>query len=169
MSPSGRNSSAIPKWVVNQDATARRMSLIGLVFSFLVVLSCIVYHLSPANHQLSDYAHSFYIPKNAKYLIPLAINGIITLCTECLGFIHSVSLKWALFSEGSLQYNTNLRLFTISRRSWANGRICNIVYLLGLYAATPAIIYEAEDFEGKTLFIISGAGFTFLESGLLIM
>lgn len=172
MGPSGRDSSAIPEWVVNQDATARRMSLIGLIFSFLVVLSCITYHLLSPAIGLFNHPNDLYLPSNAKYLIPLAINGIITLSTECLGFIHSVSLRWALFSEGSLQYNANLRLFTFSRRSWPNGRICNIVYLLGLsmcYAATPAIIYENGEFEGHTSFAVSGAGFTFLESGLLIM
>lgn len=78
-----------------------------------------------------------------KALIPLVINIIITLCTESLGLIHATSLKWALFHEGRLDFNANLRLFTATRRSWANSRTINVLYLFALalcYAASSSFL-----------------------------
>ena len=45
----------------------------------------------------------------------------ISICTECLGCIHSTSLRWALAKEGRLEFNSNLRLFSSAHTSVGNG------------------------------------------------
>ncbi|KAG2745773.1 hypothetical protein P692DRAFT_201792706, partial [Suillus brevipes Sb2] len=52
-------------------------------------------------------------------ILALAFNLIVTLCTESIGFVHSISLRSALASESRLRFNTNLRLLTAAR-GWCN-------------------------------------------------
>ncbi|KAM3503312.1 hypothetical protein MY10362_004282 [Beauveria mimosiformis] len=77
-------------------------------------------------------------PKVASFLINLAL----TLCIEGMMSIHSVSLRWALYDEGRLEWNTNLRLFTSSRKSGPNRWYVNALMLFCLvltYAASSAM------------------------------
>ena len=57
---------------------------------------------------------TFSLNKFALELTPLAINVVVLVVTECLGYIHATSLRWALFYEGKLEFNTNLRLLSHS-------------------------------------------------------
>jgi hypothetical protein len=77
------------------------------------------------------------------HFIPLSLNIGITLLTEPLGLIHATTLRWALYSEGRLQFNTNLRLFTSSRRITANTwafNTLNTVFLVASYASTSLVL-----------------------------
>lgn len=74
----------------------------------------------------------------SKEVISLLLNVYVTLITECLDFIHSASLRWALHNEGRLTFNSNLRLFTSAKQSYANGRIANFVW-----AVTLALSYTS--------------------------
>lgn len=161
-----------PKLYFIRDRSTRTTCIFGLVVSFSIAWICL------ALAQFVSYKGfwGFRISVTAKYLYPLAINAVITLCTECLGFIHATSLKWALFAEGSLEHNANLRLFTFPRRSWPNGRVCNTLYLFALalcYAATPTIIYEFEDDsdqrDHETCFRAAPVSFFLLGTALFIL
>lgn len=61
-----------------------------------------------------------------------AINVAITLCNGGMMYVHAVSLRWALYREGRLEYNTNILLFTSSRRSGPNTWYANMLALFCL-------------------------------------
>lgn len=105
----------------------KKMCIAGLVFSIIVGAGFIgtgslfkgfdgIYTLSPV----------------ALELIPLGINFVMLIITECLGFIHATCLRWALFREGRLEFNANLRLLTFSKRNLANGFVANVLYFITL-------------------------------------
>ncbi len=59
-----------------------------------------------------------------------------------MGYIHTVSLRWSLQREGKLDFNSNLRLLTSSRKSWPNAWYCNMIFLCGIvlsYSSTSLI------------------------------
>ena len=59
--------------------------------------------------------------------ILFVISGIITVTNDALGYVHTVALRWALYREGRLEYNTNPRFFTSARTSFANRWYMNIL------------------------------------------
>ncbi|KAF2177515.1 hypothetical protein K469DRAFT_696559 [Zopfia rhizophila CBS 207.26] len=85
-----------------------------------------------------------------KETIILVENIAVTATTECLGFIHSASLRWALYHEGRLHLNSNLRLFTGSSQCRPNRWYINVLwaFLLTLsYSAASQSIISAEQGE----------------------
>lgn len=62
----------------------------------------------------------------------LAINIVLALCTDGMMFVHSVSLRWALYREKRLEFNTNMRLFTSSREFGPNRWYINLIALFCL-------------------------------------
>ncbi|PVH92493.1 hypothetical protein DM02DRAFT_635311 [Periconia macrospinosa] len=80
---------------------------------------------------------------SAKEIASLLLNVYITACSESLGFIHAASLRWTLYREGRLKYNSNLHLFTSAKHSYANGRCNNILWAVSLalsYASVSQFI-----------------------------
>jgi hypothetical protein len=59
--------------------------------------------------------------------VSFLINLALTQCLEGTGYVHATSLRWALFKEERLQFNTNLRLFTSSRRPGPNKWYINVI------------------------------------------
>lgn len=63
-----------------------------------------------------------------KELLSLALNLMVTACTEATGFAHGIALRSALASERQLRFNTNLRLLSAGSGVFnPNGTLCNIV------------------------------------------
>lgn len=77
--------------------------------------------------------------------LSLALNLIVTICTESIGFVHSVALKSALAGESRLHCNTNLRLLTAAHgNGWRNpnGSLFNAIMtilLITSYVASSLI------------------------------
>lgn len=90
------------------------------------------------------------VPAVVASFFPLLFNVVIAVCTEVIGYVHTTALRWALVEEGRLMWNSNLRLFTCSRRSWANGWVVN-----GLAAVLLAVCYTA---SGQMLSVGFGDG-----------
>ena len=96
--------------------------------------------LSPNTAVTSPGWRQFRVNRVLKEFLPLLINVVVTILTESTGFIHSVTLRWALGSR--LTFNSNLWLFSIVPGSWAFGRISNFfgaAFLILSYAATSII------------------------------
>ncbi|KAK3182144.1 hypothetical protein K4F52_006513 [Lecanicillium sp. MT-2017a] len=77
----------------------------------------------------------------------LVVSLLVTFTSDSLGYVHATSLRWALFREGRLEYNTNFRLFTSARTSFANGRFMNLVSAASLvlsYACTSALVLRGK-------------------------
>lgn len=53
------------------------------------------------------------IPRVAR-VCSFLITTALTLCIDSMMYIHSVSLRWALYDEGRLEYNTNVWLYKLA-------------------------------------------------------
>src|SRR6185436_20285962 len=71
-------------------------------------------------------------------LIPLAFNIALAVILSCVNSVQSTTLRWALFREGRLRYNSNPRLFSFSKTHLPNHWSINI-----LSAIATSLIYGA--------------------------
>ncbi|KAK0624027.1 hypothetical protein B0T14DRAFT_583135 [Immersiella caudata] len=77
--------------------------------------------------------HRVYGVSNAAMvIIPVLLQVAIASISLALDSIHSTTLRWALWREGRLRHNTNLRLFTFSKEHGPNAWPANLVSSLGL-------------------------------------
>ena len=118
---------------------SRALCKVGIVVCWLAGLVCLGFGV-----RLVRLGEGSYLDLNnyTKELLPLGLNVVITLINETLGYIHTVSLRWALQREGRLAFNSNLRLFTSARTSKANAWYANLCMLLCIvmaYASTSLI------------------------------
>ncbi|KAK9482583.1 hypothetical protein V1527DRAFT_475865 [Lipomyces starkeyi] len=91
----------------------------------------------------SQVGQTLSFDEKARDVVSLLFTVLVAVFTEALGFIHSTCLKWTLFKEENLTFNSNLRLISRSRRSKPNGWLSNAVYLIALaisYATTPMLV-----------------------------
>lgn len=75
-------------------------------------------------------------------VLSLIVNLIFTGCLEGLAYIHTTSLRWALYEENRLESNTNLRLFTSARLINPNKWYINTLMAVSLivcYSSTSLI------------------------------
>ncbi|KAG1889923.1 hypothetical protein F4604DRAFT_1707445 [Suillus subluteus] len=87
----------------DKGLSTRRLVIFGSVFSILAGLGFIaggvyiwIFTLSSPNH-----VHGLlYFKCHVPYEVPgLALNLIVTVCTECAGVVHSMTLRFVLFQE----------------------------------------------------------------------
>ncbi|KAF2493624.1 hypothetical protein BU16DRAFT_490357, partial [Lophium mytilinum] len=104
----------------------RRLCFIGLAFSYLLSLGLIIggsWLLGTKGGESDDPIWITIDALNSSAVIEtltLIFNASVTVITECLGYIHATSLRWALYHEGRLHHNSNIRLLTSSRNSTPN-------------------------------------------------
>ena len=160
--------------------TTRRWALAGLVFSGIFSISCIITGaLIVAAYGGSGVA-AFPVPNVLLLeIISLALNLIVTVCTESTGFAHSISLRSALASESRLRFNVNLRLLTAAR-GWRtpNGILLNgamailliLSYTLSSLAISSVDHIMPNDSGGFTeLFTCYIVGFPLLLLGVALL
>lgn len=75
------------------------------------------------------------VSKAVMVIVPLLLQVAIASISLALDSIHSTTLRWALWCEGRLRHNTNLRLLTFTRKSGPNSWPANVVASLGLALA----------------------------------
>ena len=83
------------------------------------------------------------LSETAAEMILLLVSLVVTLCSDTLGFVHATSLRWALYHERRLEYNTNFRLFTSARATLANRWYMNLVSAASLvlaYSSSSALL-----------------------------
>lgn len=140
----------------NVGRLSKRLCIGGLVFCWLVGIASLavgLYLVKTGGVLISDLViegHPFTIPggiaasfnKYAQELAPLGLNILITICTDVTGYIHTVSLRWALQKESRLTFNSNLRLFTSARKSKANTWYTNLImaiFMVMSYTSTSLL------------------------------
>lgn len=110
---------------IDRAEGTRKACLAGLILSVLVGIGALVTGIiSNGSHQtwpLSPAVKEFSI---------LPVNMALLLITECLGYIHSTSLRWSLFYEGRLEFNSNLRLLTFSKHFGPNNAFFSITFFV---------------------------------------
>ncbi|KAK0521144.1 hypothetical protein OC835_006973, partial [Tilletia horrida] len=92
----------------------------------------------------------------SRYGLKAAITVVTTVCIKSMAYVHNISLRWALFHEGKLRFNSNLRLVQHCRNSPANSWIANLVCFLGIvvcYSAAAVIVLECETVKDRTMFV----------------
>lgn len=138
----------------DRSLTSRRYAFIGMACSGIFSCSCIIAgSVTLANHGVFG-ATMIYVATVGFYnttqldlpkeILALALNLIVTLCTESIGFVHNISLRSALASESRLRFNTNLRLLTAAR-GWCNP---NGALLNSISAVLLIISYSSASFVG---------------------
>lgn len=83
-------------------------------------------------------------------MVQLICSLVVTFCSDGLGYVHSISLRWSLYRENRLEYNTNFRLFTSARTSLANRWYMNLLSagsLVLCYASISVILLRADSNE----------------------
>lgn len=102
-------------------ASATRSGCIATVSTGVILsLVCLISGIYLLRTNQATLGASASISTFGREAMALAINVILTLCTDGMMFVHSVSLRWALYREGRLEFNTNIRLFTSSKRFGPN-------------------------------------------------
>ncbi|KAG0698872.1 hypothetical protein DFH29DRAFT_1017075 [Suillus ampliporus] len=105
----------------DRSLTSRRYALVGIACSTIVSCCFITAGIATmAYHKDVNETAQMTISSNlSKEMLALMLNLMITLCTESIGFVHGISLRYGLASESRLRFNSNLRLLTATRR-WSN-------------------------------------------------
>jgi hypothetical protein len=152
--PSNKSTS----YLYNHGGTSRIIALGGLVMSLLFSIFCIAVGIIIAIFKpggiLKIIASAQHNTVGTE-LLSLALNLIVTACTESIGFVHAKSLQYALASESRLHFNTNLRLVTaVRRKRWTspNGVIFNAIMamLLIISYVSSSIVFVLDDFSSNT-------------------
>ena len=127
---------------------------IGLIFTWLTVVICLVVAAAlMINPPGRPFLCLLSLSSTASEALSFTVNILVALLTDCLGFIHSTSLRWALYREDRLFFNTNLRLFTSARRSapnrWPSNALC-MASLILCYAATSQLFIKSQEVYAST-------------------
>jgi hypothetical protein len=147
---------------------SRGLCIGGLLFCWLVGIASLavgLYLVRTGGILVSNefvQEHPFTIPggiaisfnKYAQELTPLGINILVTICNDITGYIHTVSLRWALQKESRLTFNSNLRLFTSARQSKANAWYTNLmmaIFMVMSYASTSLIFIRETNVDLQLL------------------
>ncbi|RDA93962.1 hypothetical protein CP533_5038 [Ophiocordyceps camponoti-saundersi (nom. inval.)] len=126
------------------EASGTKMyCLLSLLIGSALALLC----LSSGLYFLATEPMTLGLPTNisplTQELVILMVNVILTLCIDGMMFIHSVSLRWALYHENRLEYNTNIRLLTSSSKSGPNRWYSNaatLFFLVLSYASSSTLL-----------------------------
>ncbi|KAG1801191.1 uncharacterized protein BJ212DRAFT_1591432 [Suillus subaureus] len=151
----------------DRSLTSRRYALVGVACSRIVTL---------INHGVFGVTMTKMHVVNTSVnplplqgdILALALNLIVTSCTESTGLIHGISLRSALASESRLHFNTNLRLLTAARGWYSpNGTLFNgisAVLLIISYSSASLVVcldvsftYDVLAIAGTPLFVLGFA------------
>ncbi|KAJ9603050.1 hypothetical protein H2200_012345 [Cladophialophora chaetospira] len=103
-------------------------------------------------------------------LLPLAFNIVVAVLTDILSFAHSVSLRWALYKEDRLHYNSNLRLFTSTKQCASNRWPANLLsatFLITSYTAANAALFVYKREAGEKYISLNAVAFMALGISLI--
>jgi len=129
--------------------STRKTCLVGLVLSGilaffgLLVTVALATALAKDLEDLTDINSAGLVPTTlygqaALFTIPLVMAIILTFCNESVGLVHTTSLRWALWREGRLNFNTNLRLMAQAHTSKPNHWFVNLYSIFVTAAAYTA-------------------------------
>ncbi|KAG1861673.1 hypothetical protein F4604DRAFT_1097638 [Suillus subluteus] len=145
--------------------TSRRNALVGVACSTIFSCSCIIAGIvTLAKHGVLGATDMSAVNPSGNLLflqreiLTLALNLIVTLCTESIGLVHGISLRSALASESRLHFNTNLRLLTAAR-GWynPNGTLFNgisAVLLIISYSSASLIVCVGWGYDDVAIAIV---------------
>ncbi|KAL9110187.1 MAG: hypothetical protein Q9227_005248 [Pyrenula ochraceoflavens] len=129
----------------------KQACIIAVLVGALLCITCFVLASAIfATYGNEVLGHFLHLSPSGAEVIALTVNFVLTLCLEGLAFIHATSLRWALYKEDRLEFNTNLRLLTSARISKPNKWYINALSaacLILCYAATSQIFLTLDPKE----------------------
>ncbi|KAL6719515.1 hypothetical protein ACLMJK_003756 [Lecanora helva] len=133
----------------DRASSTRYFCLCGLGFTWLLFIGGVIAIIVLATKSdEGNYTATLSHPATGTVVLPLVFAVVITVCNECLGIIHTTSLRWSLWREGRLSFNTNLRLFTRSRsfapNAWYSNFVCVVLSALSYAAAGQLISVDSQ-------------------------
>jgi hypothetical protein len=124
-------SSKLPNF--DKGRTTKLACIWGLALVWVVIVACIAIGIVAVRKGAGESCmYPTTLSTGGAEALSLGVNTLLTLCIEALGYIHGTSLRWALFHEHRLQFNTNLRLFTSARNQPQNGWLANTISTIAL-------------------------------------
>ncbi|CAI6337792.1 unnamed protein product [Periconia digitata] len=134
----------------NEDVRTRNRCVAAIIVGAIFTIACFVLAiLIWSGHRDTNLLYRVNLSKSdvewGTEVISLTITTGITILLEPLSYVHAVSLRWALYREGRLQYNTNLRLFAAANRSRPNQWYTNLssaICLILSYGATSLLLVK---------------------------
>jgi hypothetical protein len=160
---------------VDRGNSTRVSCFLGLAAAWLAIIGCLIGSIFIAITQRGSCVYKTSLSAAGTRGASFVINVLLALFTDALGYIHTVSLRWALFREGRLDFNTNTRLLNSTRRRLSNWWPTNLLALSSLilcYAATSQIFIKGTrdtDQTSKTTeegFFVNGIAIFALGLGL---
>ena len=127
--------------------SSQHLCIFGLVVSWLAGVACIVSSVILWRNNEWYYEGTWVKTELAQ----LALNVFITCCNETMGYIHTISLRWALHRDECLTFNSNLRLFIDCKESPPNRWYSNAFAMCGViitYAASSLTFVTDESLGG---------------------
>ncbi|KUJ12744.1 uncharacterized protein LY89DRAFT_721623 [Mollisia scopiformis] len=149
----------------------KRFCIFGLVFAWLVIIACTALGILCAV-QVPGFIYPTALSYPTTVALSFIANLLVALSTDALGYIHGVSLRWALFRDGRLHFNTNLRLFTSTPKHTPNRWPVNIVCIFSLvicYAAPSQLLLSLDTENVLDVTCLNGFALLALALGLLNM
>lgn len=131
----------------DRSLATRNFCIAGLGFSWAVSLFCIVFGSYVARHPYNPEV----LWDSTRDTLILAQTVVLTICQDSLGYIHTVSLRWALQQAGQLEFNSNLRLWQNVKTRGPNAWYGNFIVVLGqiLTFGTSAMNFAQESDSGS--------------------
>ncbi|PTD03037.1 hypothetical protein FCULG_00009007 [Fusarium culmorum] len=148
------------------NASTRLQCIVGIVTGGLLALACIASGIYILATQREKIALHVGLDTTTREVLSLVFNIILTFCIDSMAFVHSLSLRWALYSEHRLEFNTNLRLFTSSTKSGPNRWYANIFSMICLILCYGASSYLVLPSDMNEVLI---NGFALLTLGLALL
>lgn len=111
--------------------STRTLCIVSLALSWAASIACLTLSVHAIVSSGGGAGSPLPLPGVYRDVLPLVLNIFVALHTESLGYIHSVSLRWSLWKEGRLGFNSSSRLFT-SSRSIQNSWYVNILWAICL-------------------------------------
>lgn len=135
-----------------------KVSLPSFLLGKFIIVGNIPYpfpNLATTKHYFTGH-RVFSMPEAAVLSASLALNISLTLLFDSMNNIQKCTLRWALWKEGRLQYNSNPRLFSCARRfapnGWCTNSISCVALVLG-YGSTSILtsnVYVAGFSDSKS-------------------
>ncbi|QSS56465.1 hypothetical protein I7I53_04684 [Histoplasma capsulatum var. duboisii H88] len=124
----------------NRGELSRNICIVGLYLGLVLGIACLAVGIYTSILPIS------IGQQGARgEVISLGLNLLITLVNEVYGYVHGVSLRWALQREGRLTFNSNFRLLTSSRSSRPNKWYTNLFMLcciIGSYSSSSLVFLK---------------------------
>ncbi|KAJ5433592.1 uncharacterized protein N7458_012748 [Penicillium daleae] len=87
----------------------------------------------PKSHRI------YHLIPGGNLLVTTLLNFLVTIVLDSTNYNHAVTLRWVLFREGRLRFDSNIRLFTRSKCHGPNSWYFNIISGVGLAISHGAL------------------------------